>query len=63
MLNDKVKSSGYKITYLANKLDLSRAGFRNKLNGDTEFYASEIQKLSELLNLSVREREDIFFNK
>ena len=42
-------------------MNLSRAGLYNKINGKSEFYASEIQKLSKLLKLDTDEREDIFF--
>lgn len=63
LLNKKIKNSGYRFGYLANQLNLSRAGLYNKINGKTEFLASEIQSLSEILNLDIHEREDIFFNK
>lgn len=59
----KIKSVGLKISYLAEQLGLSRQGLANKINGETEFYASEINKLSELLKLTPEEREEIFFNK
>ena len=59
----KIKSGGIKISYLSEQLGLSRQGLANKINGDTEFYASEINKMSELLRLTPEEREEIFFNK
>ena len=62
-LRYKIKSSGIKISYLAEQLGLSRQGLANKINGDTEFYGSEISKMSELLRLTPEEREEIFFNK
>ena len=63
LLNEKIKKSGYRFGYLANQLNLSRTGLYNKINGKTEFLASEIQSLSDILNLDIHERENIFFNK
>lgn len=63
LLNNKINSSGYRIGFLAEKLHLSRAGLYNKINGKSEFLASEIQVLSDILNLNTKEREDIFFSK
>lgn len=63
LLNNKIKDSGYRLGYLAEKLNLSRAGLYNKINGKTEFLASEIQALSDILKLDGKEREEIFFNK
>lgn len=63
LLNEKIKKSGYRFGFLANQLNLSRTGLYNKINGKTEFLASEIQSLSDILNLDIHERENIFFNK
>ena len=59
----KIKKGGFKISYLSEQLGLSRQGLSNKINGESEFYASEISKISELLKLTPEEREDIFFKK
>lgn len=61
LLNYKIKKSGFKVEFIAKEMNLSRAGLYNKINGKSEFYASEIQKLSKLLKLDTDEREDIFF--
>lgn len=63
LLKEKIDESGYKIGYLAKRLNLSHQGFYNKINGKTGFYSQEIMKLEELLRLSKKEREDIFFSK
>ena len=63
LLNYKIKVSGYRLGFLAEKLGLSRAGLYNKINNKTEFLASEIQALSDLLNLDAKDREDIFFDE
>ena len=54
------EESGYKYNYIAEKLNLSRAGLFKKINNITEFKASEIVMLSDLLKLSPAERDDIF---
>lgn len=46
---------------LAKKLGISEQGLYNKLNGISEFKASEIRALSDELSLSSQEREEIFF--
>lgn len=60
-LSKAIENSGLKLTFIANKLELSREGFYKKLNNQTEFKASEIVKLQDILNLSNKERDKIFF--
>ena len=60
-LSKSIENSGLKLTFIANKLELSREGFYKKLNNQTEFKASEIVKLQDILNLSNKERDKIFF--
>lgn len=48
---------------LAKKLGISEQGLYNKLKGVSEFRASEIRTLTDVLSLSAQEREDIFFAK
>lgn len=61
LLSDKIDSSKLSISSIAESLGLTRQGFYNKLNGESEFKGSEIKKLSTLLNLSTQEKEAIFF--
>lgn len=61
-LRKKIDDSGLKLKFIADNLGLSPFGFSRKVNNDTEFKASEIQKLSELLRLTAKERDAIFFN-
>lgn len=61
LLNETLEKSGYKRSYIAEKLNLTTYGLSLKLNGYNEFKASEIYKLSELLKLSLKERDEIFF--
>ena len=60
-LSKAIENSGLKLTFIANKLELSREGFYKKLNNQTEFKASEIVKLQDILNLSNKESDKIFF--
>ena len=61
LLESKIKSVGLTISAVAEKLGITRAGFYKKLNNHSEFKASEISKLSSILELSDSERESIFF--
>ena len=61
-LNDAIEASGMRKTFLATMLGLSHAGFYNKLNGATEFTASEIKVLAGLLNLDPRQVIEIFLS-
>ena len=46
---------------IADFLGISLSGLYNKLSNVSEFKASEIQKIATMLNLTVEEREKIFF--
>lgn len=61
LLKRKIDESGYKLKYIASKLGITYYGFLKKVNNDTEFKASEIQALCDLLNISGEEKERIFF--
>ena len=63
MLRNAIKESGITLTSISEKMGLTREGLYNKLNGTSEFKASEIVKLSTLLHLSAETREKIFFAK
>lgn len=60
-LKQVIDDKGYKLSYVASELNLTREGLYNKLRGDTEFKASEIKKLVEMLKLTSKETKDIFF--
>ncbi len=61
MLREKMRESGYKITYIANKIGLTYQGLMYKVNNKREFRASEIQALYVLLGMTEEERNEIFF--
>lgn len=61
-LRDKIETSGLKYKYLAEQLDISSYGLQLKIDGKNEFLVKEAVTLCNLLNLTNKEREDIFFN-
>lgn len=63
LLREEIAHSGISISFLSRKMGMTREGFYNKLNGKSEFKASEIAALSTILHLTVEKRERIFFAK
>lgn len=63
LLKDKIEQSGYKKSYIAKAIGLkSTYGLSMKINNETEFKASEINALCELLKIdSLEEKQRIFF--
>lgn len=62
-LKNVVNKSGLKKIYIADKLGLSRNGLALKMNGKTEFTAAEIQMLADILRLTAKDVQRIFFAK
>ena len=62
-LNRVIESSGLRISYLAEKCGLSRMGLYKKIKGISEFTASEISVIRELLKLSAKDIQRIFFDQ
>lgn len=61
LLRRKIDESGYKLRYIAKQLGISYQGLMYKINNKSEFKASEIQKLKNLLKLTDAEVQMIFF--
>lgn len=62
LLEAKIAQSGLKKTFLAEKIGLSLAGFRNCCINKAEFKTGQIQILCDELKIaSLREKEAIFF--
>lgn len=61
LLRKKIDDSGYKLRFIAEKIGITYQGFLKKINNETEFKATEIQILCELLNIDIQEKEEIFF--
>lgn len=63
-LEISIKRSGLTKEEVAKRLNLSNMGFYQKLNNITEFKASEISRLYEILNLkSLEDQQRIFFKR
>ena len=62
LLRETIDSSGMSITFISNEIGISREALYKKISNTTEFKASEITKLSKILNLSNRARDEIFFD-
>lgn len=63
MLRAKIKQSGMTITAIAGKMNVSRETLYNRMNGESEFKASEIAILSDVLRLKKAEQDAIFFDQ
>lgn len=63
VLKKIIKKKGLKLSYIAEKLELSYTSIRKKMCGEVEFKASEISKLKAILNLGDKEINLIFFDK
>jgi DNA-binding helix-turn-helix protein len=60
-LKDELFINGLKYEDVAKMLNISTTSFSNKINGKVDFTLSEVVKLSNFLNLSTEEKENIFF--
>ena len=60
-LRQKIKDSGYRIHFIAEKIGLSYQGLLNKVENKREFRAGEIIVLCDLLGIDAQERDTIFF--
>ena len=61
LLNEYIDKSGYKRAFVAKALGITAYGFALKINNKSEFKASEMTILCELLNISAEDKEAIFF--
>jgi hypothetical protein len=58
-----LKQAGFTQTDMAKAMGLTLNGFRKKLTNHTEFKQSESAFISDHLNLTLEEREKIFFQR
>ena len=57
-----ISASGLKKKWIASKVGLSYFGLQKKINNESEFKASEIMTLCEILHIeSAQRRSEIFF--
>lgn len=62
LLRQKIKDSGYKVVFLADKVGLTPQGFYKKLQDESDWTFTQVMRLQELLRLTKDEIDDIFFN-
>lgn len=60
LLEEAIKKSGIKISFLCEQLGISRTAFDKKKNGKTKFRVPEIYVLCDLLRLTTDEKAKIF---
>lgn len=61
LLTEKIEQSGMKRKIIAEKMDLTPEGLRNKLNGKRDFNAKEIKGIAHAINLTGDDILSIFF--
>lgn len=62
LLKEKIKSSGLRIGFIADKLGIERTTLWKKVNNERSFKQNEIMQMCELLRIdSLEEKERIFF--
>ena len=62
-LEEYIEKSGYKKSFIAKQIGITRYALILKINNKSEFKATEIEILCTLLNIGVEERMAIFFAK
>lgn len=61
LLKQRIHESGYRLSWIAEQLGISRYSLTNKMNDVTEFKKSEIADLCRLLNISNEDIAKYFF--
>lgn len=61
LLNERINASGFKRQYIAEQLGITRESLGNKIAGRSEFVASEIKTLCQLLKINNADMKRIFF--
>lgn len=63
LLKKKIRDSGMTITAVSKRSGILRETLYNRMNGKGEFTASEIVSLTQVLQLTKTERDDIFLKQ
>lgn len=63
LLKQEMTASGMPTSTIAERAGIERATFYNRLNGKSEFKASEIEGIASALRLTKAKRDAIFFAK
>lgn len=60
-LRERIKRSGFKLGYIAEKIGITAYTLQKKIDNETEFKVSEVDCLAKLLNLTALEKDAYFF--
>ena len=63
LLEQYIEKSGYKKSFIADQIGITAYGLALKINNKSEFKASEMTILCNLLKISAEDKEAIFFAK
>ena len=63
LLRERIEDSGITMTALAKKAGITRVTLYNRFNGKGDFTASEMVAIADMLHLTNKERDNIFFAK
>lgn len=63
LLRAKIDLAGYKLKWIAERCGITYAGLLKKMNNESEFKASEMFILKDLLDIDADEFESIFYAK
>lgn len=61
LLDQKIKDSGLKKSFITQELGVSYQSLQRKLKGESDWWRQEIIIVSKLLNLTTNEQKHIFF--
>ena len=61
LLQQKIRESGLKMSYISEKMGISRYTLHMKLVNEREFKVSEMQSICDILGISEEEKSAIFF--
>lgn len=61
-LKGKLRENGLTQEQCAKLLDISISSFNNRINGNLNFYCYEAEKLGKVLNLTDKEKVEIFLS-
>lgn len=61
MLEQYIENSGYKKSFIAQQIGLTAYSLSRKINNKSEFKAREITALCEILKITAKDKEAIFF--
>ena len=60
-LRSRIKASGYRLGYIAERLGISTYTLQRKIDNNSEFRVSEVDTMSKLLNMTPAEKDAYFF--